>query len=154
MHIKQSIYVVSGMQLAFVRLGVAFSIIMVSFRISWNPFRAIGLLRSVIKERRDIHENSGKTKAVKSDGKYYWSINMPGWPSDRFNNFIRNEYLRINSPQHSHLQTIIFAITNLCPLNCIHCYEYENISSSNKLSLEDLKLVMTKIHDNGIRHFQ
>lgn len=146
--------IISGLHLALVRLGVGITILWISFRTGRNPLKAIGLLRSLLKERINLHENTGNFKAVKSDSRYYWSVNMPGWPSETFNHFIRNEFLRINSPASSNLQTIIFAITNICPLNCLHCYESDNISDKNSLSADDLKSVIDKICKKGIRHIQ
>lgn len=146
--------IVSGFRLTIIRLGVALTILKVSLSISKNPIKALGLLRSLIRERLTLHANAGEIKAVKSGLRYYWSVNIPGWPSESFNRFIINEFQRVNSPDNSNLQTIIFAITNICPLNCIHCYESENIADKNRLSLGDLKLVMEKIRKNGIKHIQ
>ena len=149
----RKVSVTSGLKLTC-EVGVAITIIGVSLRVSRNLIKAISLLRSLVRERVTLHENKGNFKAVKSGSLYYWSVNMPGWPSENFNHFIRNEFLRINSPLSSNLQTIIFAITNVCPLNCLHCYESENISDKNSLSFTDLKLVMDKIRNKGIRHIQ
>lgn len=151
---QSGISMVSGLKLLIVRLGVSWAILRISFRISRSPVKAIGLLRSLIKERMTLHENAGEIKAVKSGLKYYWSVNIPGWPSETFNHFIGNEFLRINSAEASNLQTIIIGITNVCPLNCMHCYESENLSDKNRLSIEDLKLVMDKIREKGIKHIQ
>ncbi len=151
---RKDISIVVGFRLTIARLGVALTILRISLGISKNPFKAIGLLRTLIIERLNIHENAGEIKAVKSESKYYWSVNIPGWPSEIFNHFIYNEFLRLHSPQNSNLQTIIFGITNICPLNCIHCYESDNISEKNSLSLEELKMVMEKIRNNGIKHIQ
>lgn len=137
-----------------VRIGVGLTILRISFRISPNPLRALGLLRSVIRERLTLHENAGGYKAVRSGNRYFWSVNVPGWPSDAFDHFILNEFKRINSPSESTLQTIIFAITNICPLDCLHCYESENISSHNRLSSGDLKQIMIRILNKGIKHIQ
>jgi MoaA/NifB/PqqE/SkfB family radical SAM enzyme len=145
---------VSGFRLAFIRIGVALTVLWISFKINQNPLKAVSLLRSLIKERLNIHENAGQYKAVKSGVRYFWSVNLPGWPSETFNHFIFNEFQRINSPDNSTLQTIIFAITNICPLHCIHCYEWDNISDKNRLSIKDLKYVMEKIRNYGIRHIQ
>ena len=146
--------IVSSLKLKLVRICVAFTILGLAFKTTSNPIKAFRLLRSLMLERINIHENAGEIKAVRSGKHYYWSINIPGWPSDNFNRFILNEFHRISSPLTGNLQTIIFAITNLCPLNCIHCYESENLSDNNRLSLDDLKLVMSKIENNGIRHIQ
>jgi MoaA/NifB/PqqE/SkfB family radical SAM enzyme len=149
---KEELLIVNGISLRLARLGIALTIIRIAFRINYNPFKVFGLLRSLIKERMKIHENAGQHKAVISGHKYYWSVNIPGWPSENFNRFIFNEIQRIINPGYSNLQTVILAITNLCPLNCIHCYESENISDKNKLSIGDLKLIIENIRNNGINH--
>ena len=149
---NEGVSIVSGLRLTLIRLGVALTILWISFKFSRNPFIAIGLLRSLVKERLNIHDNAGEIKAVRSGKKYYWSVNIPGWPSNTFNHFIYNEFQRINFPENSNLQTIIIAITNICPLQCIHCYESENISDKEKLTIEELKLIMSKIHNKGIKH--
>jgi MoaA/NifB/PqqE/SkfB family radical SAM enzyme len=130
------------------------TIIRLALKTKRNPYHALLLLRSLVNERKSIHGNAGRNKAVTSDSKYYWSINIPGWPSEKFNSFIANEFKRINSPEKSALQTVIFSITNVCSLDCIHCYESDNLAKSNRLSLNELKSVMGKIHEKGIRHIQ
>jgi|WetSurMetagenome_2_1015567.scaffolds.fasta_scaffold00319_12 MoaA/NifB/PqqE/SkfB family radical SAM enzyme len=146
--------IVSGYRLLFVRLGVAVTILFISFRKNRNPLKAISLLHALIKERVKLHENAGEIKVVKAGLRYYWSVNIPGWPSENFDHFISNEFNRIYSPENSNLQTIIFAITNLCPLSCIHCYESDNISDKNRLTIHDLRLVMDKIREKRIKHIQ
>jgi molybdenum cofactor biosynthesis enzyme MoaA len=143
---------VSGSRLTFIRIGVALSILRIAFLFNKNPLKSISLLRSLIRERKNIHENSGEIKAVKTGSRYYWSVNVPGWPSEAFDHFIRNEFLRLVSPEKSKLQTIIFSITNICHLDCKHCYEAENLAAENSLSMAELKIVMNKIHAHGIRH--
>ena len=145
---------VSGFRLALSRQLLIFTILKLAYRFTGNPLKAYSLLRKLAKERLATQGNSGKVKAVKSGGRYYWTINVPGWPSEAFNKFIINELQRIKSPEKSNLQTIIFSITNLCPLHCDHCYEWDNISSTNTLSSSDLKMVMDKIKTHGINHVQ
>jgi MoaA/NifB/PqqE/SkfB family radical SAM enzyme len=143
-------YIISGLTHSFIRFCVALTILWISFRINHNPLKAIGLIRSLIKERSNIYEK----KAIRSGLKFYWSVNLPGWPSRAFNYFIYNEFRRIHDPDCSILQTIIVGITNTCPLDCVHCYESDNLSDKNKLSISDLKLIMEKIHRQGIKHIQ
>lgn len=152
--VERDNFIISGFRLVIVRLGVALTIMKVSLNISKNPLKAFSLLLSLRKERLRLHANAGQIKAVKSGSRYYWSVNIPGWPSESFNQFVINEFKRINTPEESNLQSIIFAITNICPLNCLHCYEADNISDSNRLSLGELKLAMDKICKNGIKHIQ
>ena len=52
------------------------------------------------------------------------------------------------------LQTLIWGITNRCPLSCQHCYEWDNIAQSDSLDLEALKKILNIFKANGIRHIQ
>lgn len=144
----------NGFKLGLVRIGVAITIIKYSFKRSRNPITAFILIKNLIKERIKIHDNAGGYKAIKSCGKYYWSINLPGWPSENFGNFLLNEFQRALFPEKSHLQTIIFGISAKCPLDCIHCYESENLSDKELLDREDLRLIMRRICESGINHIQ
>lgn len=145
---------VTGLNLFFARIGFGFTVLRISMQNNSNPIKAFSLLISLIRERIKLQNDAGGYKAVRSDGKYFWSINFPGWPSRAFDHFIRNEFLRINDPSSSTLQTIIFAITNLCPLRCLHCYESENIRDRETLTLQDLKKIMDRITRSGIKHIQ
>jgi MoaA/NifB/PqqE/SkfB family radical SAM enzyme len=101
-----------------------------------------------------IHENYGEVKAVKAGSRYYWSSSVPGWPSEAFTVFIRNEFLRIASPENSSLQTVILGITSRCPLKCEHCYEWENVSERESLTYNELSKIMVKLKQNNLRHIQ
>ncbi len=93
---------------------------------------------------------------VKSGKKHFWNIDFPGIPSANLKFRLRNEVDRIsnNSVLTGHLQTVIWGITNRCSLNCKHCYDWNNISSNEKLSLTQLKEILFKLEENGVRHIQ
>lgn len=145
---------VSGKRLALVWMGMTLTFIRMAFMTNKNPVKAILLLRSMLKVRRENLNENKRFKALRSGSEYFWSINIPGWPSEKFNHFVLNEFQRILSPDKNHLQTIVFSITNKCPLHCAHCYESENLSNREKLSFEELKCIMDKIRGQGIRHIQ
>jgi len=151
---KENSKIIKGIILFLVRVGVAFSIIKCALKKNRNPVEAISFLHAIVKKRKDIHGNSGGRKAVSSGNRYYWSINIPGWPSSGFNYFIDREIDRILQPGSAGLQTIIFAITGKCPLNCNHCYESAYLSGEHDLSAVELSLIMEKICKSGIRHIQ
>lgn len=146
--------IINGIILSKVRIGVAFSIISCALKKNRNPVEAVMVLYDIVKKRKDIHGNSGGNKAYRSGNRYYWSINIPGWPSHGFNYFISREIDRILNPESAGLQTIIFAITGRCPLNCSHCYESDYLSGEHDLSTDDLSLIIRKICETGIRHIQ
>lgn len=145
---------ISGLHLAGVRLAVAFDFLIVAFRFTRNPAKAVSLIAKLLAERRDIHENSGEIKAVKAGGRYYWSINMPGWPSAAFRSFAANEFKRILSPGDASLQTVILSVSSRCPLRCSHCYEWENLSETELLTEEQLQDILLMLKDKGLRHLQ
>ena len=92
----------------------------------------------------------------KSGRKYYWSITSTGWPSSAFDHFVLGEFHKIR-PIHSqfaNLQTIIFSITNRCPLKCEHCYEWNNIAGREILSLQELLKILNKFQDYGVSNIQ
>jgi MoaA/NifB/PqqE/SkfB family radical SAM enzyme len=146
--------IIHGVTLFLVRIGVAYSIIDCALKKNKNPSVALKALRLLVKKRKEIHGNAGGHKAVHCGGRYYWSTNIPGWPSEGFNYFIGREIDRFSDPVSAGLQTIIFGITGKCPLNCNHCYESENLSGDNDLSAENLLFIMEKIFKSGIRHIQ
>lgn len=146
--------IVSGLHLLLVRIGVAFTLLKVSLKTAGNPLKAITLIRGLLNERKTIHENVGEIKAVKAGSRYYWSANVPGWPSGAFEKFAENEFRRLVSPAESTLQTVIFGISSRCPLRCKHCYEWHNLSENELLTDRDLETIMMKIRGKDIRHIQ
>lgn len=145
---------ITGPELFFARTGFVFTVLKISMQNNASFLKSFKLLISLVRERIRLHDNAGGYKAVLSGKRLFWSINIPGWPSEAFDQFIRNEFLRINKPETSTLQTIIFAITNRCPLRCIHCYESENIRDRETLTPDNLKTIMDQVIKCDIRHIQ
>ncbi|MDP2806722.1 MAG: radical SAM protein [bacterium] len=121
-----------------------------------HPFRAVSLLKQLVEKRRSIHGLPKIYKYVRSQDRYFWGSDSPGWPSAAFVKFIDNELDRIlpDPPAENSLQTVIFAITSRCPLQCRHCYEWNNLDAKEHLALSDLEMIMEKIRQQGIRHVQ
>jgi MoaA/NifB/PqqE/SkfB family radical SAM enzyme len=133
---------------------VAFSFLNAALTINPRPVKAVRNINALLRLRKQIHENAGEIKAVKTGSRYYWSANVPGWPSEAFNEFVRNEFIKMSSPEKSSLQTVIFGITSRCPLKCVHCYEWENISERESLTYNELSKIMVKLKQQNIRHIQ
>jgi MoaA/NifB/PqqE/SkfB family radical SAM enzyme len=105
--------------------------------------------------RASIQGNSRIAKLARVGTKYYWSISAAAWPSPAFNHFISNELHRIKAHQKStQLQTMIFSITNRCPLECEHCYEWNNLSAQDILSTEELLHILQKVQNYGVSNIQ
>ena len=69
---------------------------------------------------------------------------------------IRAELMRVSVSNGARIpfSTAFFSITAKCPLRCPHCYEWENLSSDEKLTYEDLLVILRKLQDYGTFHFQ
>jgi len=148
--------IIHGYKARLVRIGVRLTILRLSLQVYKNPFIAFKVLRQLLIKKEKINGNAGNPRYIKSGTRYYWTSDFPGWPSNTFNSYIKNEFKRINPTitKSNSLQTIIFAITNRCVLRCEHCFEWDKLDSVDKLSLEELKHILAKIQHKGISHIQ
>ena len=132
------------------------TIFRVALRCYKSIFKAITAIRRHADFRKKVHGHQRYPKYYHANGKYFMSMNIPGFPSVAFNKFIRNE-LNIFYPykyQPAHLQLAIFSITSLCPLECRHCFEWDRINGSELLSVDQLKIIQKKIEDYGVCQIQ
>lgn len=152
--------IISGFRAWLLHKRLILFIFLQMLRIDRNPFIALRGLRNVRKLRRSAHGNTTISKFVKSDNKYYWVTDLPGLPSANLKNMMQMEFNRQSkyyNPEEKLLipqQTIIWGITNRCHLNCRHCYDWENIDKHEHLSIDQLKHILSKIEEHGIRHVQ
>jgi MoaA/NifB/PqqE/SkfB family radical SAM enzyme len=120
-----------------------------------NPITGIKTLRRVQRKRGTIQGLPGFTKYIKAGRRYFFSENIPGWPSPAFNGFFRAEIARSSDlKKRPSLSTVIFAITSRCRLSCLHCYEWNNISHQDKLTPENLEEIIHKLKEFGVNHIQ
>ncbi len=127
------------------------NIIWIAFRIYLNPIKVIFVLRRLESLRRQYMGDFKIQKLFKIYGRYYWDMHAPGWPSKAFVTYNEGEMNRILPfrPIHDYLNSMILAITKKCPLHCQHCFEWDAINQDEKLSQEDLKLIIQKFQNRG-----
>ncbi|CAN5148152.1 hypothetical protein BH11BAC5_BH11BAC5_53410 [soil metagenome] len=96
-----------------------------------------------------------QTKLIKVNNKYYHSLYAPGYPSKAFDNYIVAEFHRILpvKKKTNILTFIFFAITKKCPLQCEHCFEWNNLNKSESFSVTELQAVVSKFQQDGIAQF-
>jgi MoaA/NifB/PqqE/SkfB family radical SAM enzyme len=148
--------IIHGYKARLIRIGLRLTILKLSIQVYINPVIAFKVLRQLINKKQKIFGNSHNPRFIKSGSKYYWTVDFPGWPSKTFNTYIKKEFNRVRAidSKITALQTIIFAITNRCPLRCQHCFEWDKLDSVDKLSLDELKQILSKIQSQGISHIQ
>jgi MoaA/NifB/PqqE/SkfB family radical SAM enzyme len=147
--------IVSGFSALIVRICIRINILFLAVASLKNPVMGLKVLKSVKKKRGSIQGFPKLRKYIKAGGRYFFSENIPGWPSTAFNGFIRSEIFRLYDHNNkAPLSTIIFAITSRCKLGCRHCYEWNNISSDDKLTPDNLRGIIRKIKEYGVNHIQ
>jgi len=106
--------------------------------------------------KRTLQGSLANPRWLKVNGRYFWNINMPGWPSAAFESFVMHEMNRIRPfpGKQNRWQTLVFSITSRCPLHCEHCYEWSNLSSEEQLSLEQLKQILSRFQEQGVSNIQ
>jgi MoaA/NifB/PqqE/SkfB family radical SAM enzyme len=147
--------IITGIRAKIVRICIVANILFLAITTHKNPFAGIKTLRRIQKKRGTVQGLTGFTKYIKSGRRYFFSENIPGWPSSAFNGFFRAEIARSSNPRKKpSLSTVIFAITSRCRLGCLHCYEWNNISHHDKLTPENLKEIIIKLKEYGVNHIQ
>ena len=148
--------IISGIQRTIIRYIYNLGLVMFLIRKLLNPFKVIYVLER-IKQLRSLYiGNRKKKKFVKSDGRYYYDLHIPGYPSSASTKFLEGLLNRIYTfrPDMLNLQTIILAVTRKCPLRCEHCFEWEALDGKEKLSINELKKIIQIFQDKGVTQIQ
>jgi len=153
---SRPLQLVSGIRGHLVRFRFRVYVLASALTIYRDPLIAHKVLRGLINKKRATEGSLQNPRRVKADGRYYWSVSTPGWPSEAFNRYLRYEMNRIQpfTSAENLLQTMIWSITTRCPLACEHCYEWNNLSAKESLSLQDLKDILRKFQKYGITNIQ
>lgn len=91
-------------------------------------------------------------KMYKVDGKYYFNLYTPGWPSKAYDDLIKTELLR-HTPAFDGREKLSFihlAITRKCPMRCEHCFEWDNLNQKESFTKEDLLKVIELYQKEGV----
>jgi sulfatase maturation enzyme AslB (radical SAM superfamily) len=90
-------------------------------------------------------------KLYRVDGKLYFNLYTPGWPSKGYDNLIKSELQRRASPhtERERLSFVHLAITRKCPLRCEHCFEWDNLNQKESFTKEDLLKVIELYQKEG-----
>ena len=148
--------VISGFMADLLRSRIRAGIFVLAFLQFKNLRHTLKAVSEIKSKRMDVQGSSKIRKFFKTDGRYFFIDNIPGWPSEAFKGYIRKEINRHaqNGVQKTSLSTVFVSITSKCPLRCNHCYERENLSTDEFLSLNDLKAIIKKLKDYGVNHIQ
>jgi MoaA/NifB/PqqE/SkfB family radical SAM enzyme len=148
--------IITGFRAVLVRIRLLTNIVILATTHLKNPVTSLKVLAIISSKRKTIQGHQRVRKYIKSGDRYFFSDDIPGWPSAAFNGYFTGEIIRASglNGMRVPLSTVFFAITSKCPMRCKHCYEWNNISQNEYLSIENLKEIIKKIKDFGAYHIQ
>ena len=125
-----------------------------SFQALGNPLKVYRALKELKRRGSIANDYPAFQKVAKVDGRYYWRMGNPGFPSLAFRRVFDNELNRVAPfKKSSGLRTIVLAITKKCPLACEHCFEWNNLNQRENLSLSDLIKIVSDYQEFGNTQF-
>ncbi len=146
--------VLKGSKKSWVNLWVKYHLFILAFKIYGSISRSLKALRQLDVLRQSTM-GAGNTKIIEVDGKYYHHLYAPGFPSKIFDEYITGEFNRILpvNKKANFLTFIFFAITKKCPLQCEHCFEWDNLNKKESFEMHHLKAVIKRFQKDGISQF-
>lgn len=148
---NQSSPIVRGkLEVAKFRIRVFIQLFRIVFRKTGNAITALRLIFSIKHKYEKVFGEQFLTKVAKVNGRYFWRLAAPGFPSKASLLMQTHEVNRFFTEEaRKGLRSLIFSITNKCPLNCQHCFEWYNLNKEEKLKTEDLVRIVHKYQDFG-----
>jgi MoaA/NifB/PqqE/SkfB family radical SAM enzyme len=120
-----------------------------------NPVKAFRSLNRLRKLRSDLRGNRPAVKYAKTDNKYYFIFNAPGFPSKAFNQYVLNNIKKADEDNDEiNLDTIVFGITKKCGYQCEHCFEWDALNKPETLTRDDLSSIINSFQRFGITQVQ
>lgn len=119
-----------------------------------NPQKILNTYKTMLNLRSNVWGGDLK-KLFKVDGKYYFNMYTPGWPSKAYDQLIKTELRRHASTvtASEKLSFVFFAITRKCPLRCEHCFEWDNLNQRESLTKEHLLKAVEIYQNEGALQF-
>jgi len=147
--------IITGIRQRLIRLQIRLHMAGTVIRNYKNPLDCVRIFRKLAKHRREF---SGEdiTKIVRVDGKYYWDLYIPGYPSASLTNFFEGEANRVQpaGKETARFNNVLVAITRRCPLKCEHCFEWDSLNGKETLSLTDINTIIRKFQEKGTGQIQ
>ncbi len=142
--------VISTREKNLLKISVLGQLLKICYKETGNPFSGLKFLKAVRKKYQAVFGGEFLKKVAKVDGRYYWRLAAPGFPSLANTLNFRNEFMRIQANGSFYgLGTLILSITNQCPLHCEHCYEWKNLNKKDSLSTNDFIQIVHQYQEYG-----
>ena len=115
-----------------------------------NPISGVKIINQIRKNYKSVIGAPLISKVAKVDDRYFWGTASIGFPSLASIKMIENEVNRfIPEATNTGLRSLFFAITKKCPLNCEHCFEWDNLNKKEDLPVSEIIEIIHKYQDYG-----
>lgn len=151
-----SLTIVSGSKARFIQLKIWMRFAIVASRITKNPIKIIKAVKRTIKLKKDLLSKKPLRKLIKVDNRYFWDLTQPGYPSKSFDKNAEWNIKSLLEDEKENIESVrmvFMAITKKCPMNCEHCYEWDEINKKEVLDQETLIRIVAKYQDLGAAYF-
>ena len=147
--------IISGLRKEFIEIRIRMTIARIALR-NYGPKISLQILKSLDALRRQFSGPHRIRKLAKIDGKFYYDLYTPGWPSPTFDAAISGEMNRLQPIKNgaNRFTNIFLSITKKCPLQCEHCFEWKALNGHDTLNLSDLNQMVAKFQKMGTGQIQ
>lgn len=115
-----------------------------------RPSAAGEAIRALAEGLHRFTDGHSRRKLVHAGGRWYFSLDAPGWPSAAYDRYVRLELNRARPFRPgADLQTAVFAITRRCPLRCQHCSEWDTLNQPEALSVAEVVEIARRLEARG-----
>jgi MoaA/NifB/PqqE/SkfB family radical SAM enzyme len=149
---QPEIHTITGFQYRLLELKMLAQMARIAFATYARKRDAWRALRLQIKTHLEYKQATHMTKAVEIGGQVFIQLTFPRLGTKAMRPLVVNELTR-NVPKANHqrgLNTLIIAITKKCPLQCAHCFEWDNLNQRENLSADDVLHIIRKFQRSGV----
>lgn len=135
----------------FIWLCIKLRILFITLITVKNPALSWKIFKQLIAVRKKTWGTAMK-KMYRINGKYYFNLYTPGWPSRAYDELVINEVKRHAFPLDvvDKLSFIFLAVTRKCPMRCEHCFEWDNLNKKETFTKDDLKEIVDIYQQQGV----
>lgn len=138
---------VSGWRHKLVSAGMVLYVLREAVTRYGTQSRTFSVIRSLYKNFRRHGYALGRI--VHHCSLYYVNLSVQGWPSPAYDRYLHHLMDHVDGSGKVSLHSAIFSITNACAFHCEHCVEWDNLNKTDKLSSQDISLIIGKLHEAG-----
>ena len=140
---------VPGWKVLWVKIRVILYIFRNCYQHTNNILLAVFTMKQLIDNYKMSHSAGVLNKMVKVNGRYFWRVASPGFPSKAYDTMLSLEISRLLTRKPKGMRAIFLAITSKCPLQCEHCLEWNRLNLPETYNDEELLTMIKKF-----QHYQ